>query len=64
MPYSCTRRSLYITEGWECMKAFRYCCATYRNQEINTEIPPSHHPLQHLRPPPPLNQCPLFTNII
>uniref|UniRef100_A0A8K9UH89 NTR domain-containing protein n=1 Tax=Oncorhynchus mykiss TaxID=8022 RepID=A0A8K9UH89_ONCMY len=22
MPYSCTRRSLYITEGWECIKAF------------------------------------------
>ncbi|KAJ4944610.1 hypothetical protein JOQ06_013153 [Pogonophryne albipinna] len=34
MPYSCTRRSLYITEGWECMKAFRYCCATYRDQEL------------------------------
>ncbi|TNM85383.1 hypothetical protein fugu_007654 [Takifugu bimaculatus] len=25
MPYSCTRRSFYITEGWECIRAFRYC---------------------------------------
>ncbi|MEQ2197388.1 hypothetical protein XENOCAPTIV_028690 [Xenoophorus captivus] len=32
MPYSCTRRSLYITEGPECILAFRYCCATYRDQ--------------------------------
>ncbi|KAM3623350.1 uncharacterized protein V6R79_010054 [Siganus canaliculatus] len=39
MPYSCTRRSLYITEGWECMQAFRYCCATYRDQEFDTHIP-------------------------
>uniref|UniRef100_G3N4I6 Anaphylatoxin-like domain-containing protein n=1 Tax=Gasterosteus aculeatus aculeatus TaxID=481459 RepID=G3N4I6_GASAC len=39
MRYSCTRRSLYITEGWECMRAFRYCCATFRDQEFNTEIP-------------------------
>ncbi|XP_056266283.1 complement C3-like isoform X2 [Pseudoliparis swirei] len=39
MPYSCTRRSLYIAEGWECIKAFRYCCATFRNQAFDTEIP-------------------------
>uniref|UniRef100_A0A3Q1ASV7 Complement component c3b, tandem duplicate 2 n=2 Tax=Amphiprion ocellaris TaxID=80972 RepID=A0A3Q1ASV7_AMPOC len=39
MPYSCTRRSLYITEGWECIRAFRYCCATYRDQVFDTEIP-------------------------
>uniref|UniRef100_A0A8C5DA84 Complement component c3b, tandem duplicate 2 n=1 Tax=Gouania willdenowi TaxID=441366 RepID=A0A8C5DA84_GOUWI len=32
MPYSCTRRSLYITEGAECILAFRYCCAHYRGQ--------------------------------
>ncbi|XP_033985885.1 cobra venom factor-like [Trematomus bernacchii] len=50
MPYSCTRRSLYITEGWECMKAFRYCCATYRNQEFNTEIPTIPPPFT--TPPP------------
>uniref|UniRef100_A0A3P8SEG5 Complement component c3b, tandem duplicate 2 n=1 Tax=Amphiprion percula TaxID=161767 RepID=A0A3P8SEG5_AMPPE len=39
MPYSCTRRSLYITEGWECIRAFRHCCATYRDQVFDTEIP-------------------------
>ncbi|XP_051801045.1 complement C3-like [Acanthochromis polyacanthus] len=39
MPYSCTRRSLYITEGWECIQAFRYCCATYRDQVVDTEVP-------------------------
>ncbi|KAM6940226.1 complement C3-like [Xenentodon cancila] len=39
MPYSCTRRSLYITEGPECILAFRYCCATFRDQVFNTEIP-------------------------
>ncbi|XP_056135701.1 complement component c3b, tandem duplicate 2 [Lampris incognitus] len=39
MPYSCTRRSLYITEGWECIQAFRYCCAHYRDQELDT-MPP------------------------
>ncbi|XP_029706634.1 complement C3-like [Takifugu rubripes] len=45
MPYSCTRRSFYITEGWECIRAFRYCCATYRNQEFNTEIPTTLPPM-------------------
>lgn len=44
MPYSCVRRSLYITEGWECMRAFRYCCATYRNQEFDTNIPTTTPP--------------------
>lgn len=44
MPYSCTRRSLYITEGWECMRAFRYCCAIYRNQEFETAIPTTPPP--------------------
>ncbi|KAM9363777.1 venom factor-like [Symphorus nematophorus] len=53
MPYSCTRRSLYITEGWECMRAFRYCCATYRNQEFNTEIPTT---------PPPMTTAPPTTS--
>uniref|UniRef100_A0A3Q1H0X2 Uncharacterized protein n=1 Tax=Anabas testudineus TaxID=64144 RepID=A0A3Q1H0X2_ANATE len=62
MPYSCTRRSLYITEGWECMRAFRYCCATYRNQVFDrapptTTVPPTTRPppvptfsYQHQRP--------------
>ncbi|XP_075316041.1 A.superbus venom factor 1-like, partial [Odontesthes bonariensis] len=45
MPYSCTRRSLYITEGWECMRAFRYCCATYRGQVFDTEIPTTPAPI-------------------
>ncbi|XP_029284184.1 venom factor-like [Cottoperca gobio] len=45
MPYSCTRRSLYITEGWECIRAFRYCCTTYRNQVFDTEIPTTPPPL-------------------
>uniref|UniRef100_A0A3Q3L7G2 Complement component c3b, tandem duplicate 1 n=1 Tax=Mastacembelus armatus TaxID=205130 RepID=A0A3Q3L7G2_9TELE len=44
MPYSCTRRSLYITEGWECIRAFRYCCATFRDQEFNTQIPTTPPP--------------------
>lgn len=50
MPYSCTRRSLYITEGWECMRAFRYCCATYRSQEFNTEIPTTPLPITTAAP--------------
>ncbi|XP_041838364.1 complement C3-like [Melanotaenia boesemani] len=52
MPYSCMRRSLYITEGWDCMLAFRYCCATYRNQVFSTEIPTT---------PPPMTTAPPTT---
>nr|XP_061792030.1 complement C3-like [Nerophis lumbriciformis] len=44
MPYSCTRRSLYITEGWECIRAFRYCCATYRDEVLDTEMPTTMPP--------------------
>ncbi|XP_029015801.1 complement C3-like [Betta splendens] len=44
MPYSCTRRSLYITEGWECMRAFRYCCSTYRDQVFDTDQPTTPPP--------------------
>ncbi|KAM6972588.1 LOW QUALITY PROTEIN: complement C3-like [Aplochiton taeniatus] len=47
MAYSCTRRSLYITEGWECMRAFRHCCSQYRGQEFDTRPPPT------TTPPPP-----------
>ncbi|XP_035515263.1 venom factor-like [Morone saxatilis] len=50
MPYSCTRRSFYITEGWECMRAFRYCCSTYRDQVFDTEIPTTPPPMT--TPPP------------
>ncbi|XP_029283155.1 LOW QUALITY PROTEIN: venom factor-like [Cottoperca gobio] len=39
MPYPCTRRSLYITEGRECIQAFLYCCITYRDQVFDTETP-------------------------
>ncbi|XP_054896874.1 ophiophagus venom factor-like [Poeciliopsis prolifica] len=52
MPYSCTRRSLYITEGPECILAFRYCCATFRDQVFNTEIPTT---------PPPMTTAPPTT---
>ncbi|CAN9510720.1 unnamed protein product [Ophioblennius macclurei] len=52
MPYSCTRRSLYITEGWECIRAFRYCCATYRGEVFDTEVPTT---------PPPTTTAPLTT---
>ncbi|XP_070772937.1 complement C3-like [Enoplosus armatus] len=52
MPYSCTRRSLYITEGWECMRAFRHCCATFRSQVFDTEIPTT---------PPPMTTAPPTT---
>ncbi|XP_071384057.1 venom factor-like [Centroberyx affinis] len=45
MPYSCTRRSLYITEGWECIQAFRHCCAHYRGQELETRRPTTPPPL-------------------
>ncbi|XP_024914124.1 complement C3-like [Cynoglossus semilaevis] len=44
MPYSCTRRSYYITEGWECIRAFRYCCSTYRDEAFDTEIPTTPPP--------------------
>ncbi|XP_040003011.1 complement C3-like isoform X3 [Xiphias gladius] len=50
MPYSCTRRSLYITEGWECIQAFRYCCATYRDQVFDTEIPTTPPPTTTVPP--------------
>uniref|UniRef100_A0A3Q3AZ10 Complement component c3b, tandem duplicate 1 n=1 Tax=Kryptolebias marmoratus TaxID=37003 RepID=A0A3Q3AZ10_KRYMA len=52
MPYSCTRRSLYITEGPECILAFRYCCANYRGQVYDTVIPTT---------PPPMTTTPQTT---
>uniref|UniRef100_A0A667WKL1 Complement component c3b, tandem duplicate 1 n=1 Tax=Myripristis murdjan TaxID=586833 RepID=A0A667WKL1_9TELE len=55
MPYSCTRRSLYITEGWECIRAFRYCCAHYRDQEFDTRRPTT--------PPPLTTPLPLTTTL-
>uniref|UniRef100_A0A3B3WZA9 Complement component c3b, tandem duplicate 2 n=1 Tax=Poecilia mexicana TaxID=48701 RepID=A0A3B3WZA9_9TELE len=61
MPYSCTRRSLYITEGPECILAFRYCCATYRDQVFSTEIPTTPPPLT--TPPPPTTLPPITHHI-
>ncbi|XP_015256364.1 PREDICTED: complement C3-like [Cyprinodon variegatus] len=58
MPYSCTRRSLYITEGPECILAFRYCCATYRDQVFNTEIPTTPPPMT--TPPPTTTSSPSY----
>ncbi|ROL49878.1 Venom factor [Anabarilius grahami] len=34
MPYSCLRRSLYITEGLCCALAFLHCCAEYRGEDL------------------------------
>ncbi|GLD63856.1 complement C3-like protein, partial [Lates japonicus] len=56
MPYSCTQRSLYITEGLECIRAFLHCCATYRDPVFNTEIPTTPPPTTTTPPtttPPP-----------
>ena len=47
MPYSCTRRSLYITEDWDaCVLPFRRCCARYSGQEFDDRRP-------HTTAPPP-----------
>ncbi|XP_037103939.1 complement C3-like isoform X2 [Syngnathus acus] len=51
MPYSCTRRSLYITEGWECIRAFRFCCASYRGEALDTEMPSTALPTTTPLPP-------------
>ncbi|KAM4595769.1 complement C3-like [Fundulus diaphanus] len=60
MPYSCTRRSLYITEGPECILAFRYCCATYRDEVFNTEIPTTPPPMTTAPPTTTLPPIPTF----
>ncbi|KAJ0051248.1 hypothetical protein NL108_016549, partial [Boleophthalmus pectinirostris] len=39
MWYSCTRRSLYISEGVECIRAFRHCCGKYRGEPIDPHMP-------------------------
>lgn len=46
MPYSCYRRSLYITEDWSCVLAFLRCCAEYRGEELGvvTRPPPTTLP--------------------
>ncbi|KAF4097808.1 hypothetical protein G5714_021816 [Onychostoma macrolepis] len=47
MPYSCYRRSFYITEDWSCVLAFLRCCAEYRGEELGdvTRPPPTTTPL-------------------
>ncbi|XP_028301630.1 A.superbus venom factor 2-like [Gouania willdenowi] len=60
MPYSCTRRSLYITEGAECILAFRYCCAHYRGQVYDTRIPTTLPPMT--TPIPTITAVPTFSS--
>ncbi|KAK1802347.1 hypothetical protein P4O66_022017 [Electrophorus voltai] len=40
MPYSCRRRALYITEGWDCIIAFLRCCSEYRGEVLGIITPP------------------------
>ncbi|KAL7834034.1 hypothetical protein AOLI_G00289940 [Acnodon oligacanthus] len=49
MPYSCHRRSLYITENWSCVLAFLECCTQYWGQELGVITPP---PPTTAEPPP------------
>uniref|UniRef100_A0A3B4CQV3 Complement component c3b, tandem duplicate 2 n=1 Tax=Pygocentrus nattereri TaxID=42514 RepID=A0A3B4CQV3_PYGNA len=49
MPYSCHRRSLYITENWSCVIAFLECCSQYWGQELGVITPP---PPTTAEPPP------------
>ncbi|KAF5897904.1 complement C3-like, partial [Clarias magur] len=44
MPYSCLRRALYITEGWNCVRAFLKCCSEYRGEELGIITPPPTTP--------------------
>ncbi|KAF4097806.1 hypothetical protein G5714_021814 [Onychostoma macrolepis] len=45
MPYSCYRRSFYITEDWSCVLAFLRCCAEYRGEELgDVTRPPTTTP--------------------
>lgn len=62
MPYSCTRRSLYITEGWECMRAFRYCCSTYRDQVFDAAVPTTPPPTTEISPTISLLPLPSFSH--
>ncbi|KAJ3614154.1 hypothetical protein NHX12_017730 [Muraenolepis orangiensis] len=50
MPYSCIRRSLYITEGWKCIQAFRHCCEVLRGQKVDGRQPTDPPPLTTSRP--------------
>ncbi|XP_056613917.1 complement C3-like [Triplophysa dalaica] len=42
MPYSCYRRTLYITEDWNCVLAFFRCCTQYRGEpHVDITRPPT-----------------------
>ncbi len=61
MPYSCYRRSLYITEDWSCVLAFLRCCAEYRGEELGVVTrPPTTTPPTTT---PPSTTTPLHTSI-
>ncbi|XP_048037426.1 complement C3-like [Megalobrama amblycephala] len=53
MPYSCYRRSLYITEDWSCVLAFLRCCAEYRGEELGVITRPPTTTLPPTTTPPP-----------
>lgn len=53
MPYSCYRRSLYITEDWSCVLAFLRCCAEYRGEELGVVTRPPTTTLPPTTTPPP-----------
>ncbi|KAJ8383729.1 hypothetical protein AAFF_G00215710 [Aldrovandia affinis] len=60
MDYTCVRRSHYVTEGWECVRAFLHCCSLYREKELgSTTLPPTTTPPYTTAPP----TTAAFTNI-
>ncbi|XP_049327055.1 complement C3b.1 [Astyanax mexicanus] len=46
MPYSCRRRSLYITEDWMCVLAFLECCSSYWGESLGVILPPTPTPTE------------------
>ncbi|XP_066512277.1 venom factor-like isoform X1 [Hoplias malabaricus] len=50
MPYSCRRRSFYITEDWSCVVAFLQCCSQYWGEPLGVITPP---PTTTAEPPTP-----------
>lgn len=65
MPYSCYRRSLYITEDWSCVLAFLRCCAEYRGEELGVVTRPPTTTLPPTTTPPPTTNrliLPMFYN--
>ncbi|XP_077082846.1 complement component c3b, tandem duplicate 2 isoform X2 [Siphateles boraxobius] len=60
MPYSCYRRSLYITEDWSCVLAFLHCCAQYRGEELGVITRPPTTTLPPTTTPPPTTTSRIF----